>query len=363
MKSLLLLFVFSIFTNIQAQEWTFENSIFLSEKGQINLQKVPLEIREDILVPKLKEIETHFGKVQHLLEKNSQERMIPACFHFIWIGPKEFPEKMLANIKTWHKFHPKHEIFLWVDRKRDVAAPYITVKNIDEIKLNLAREYLESESYGEKSDILRYQILQEMGGVYVDVDVECHKSIDAFMQNYRFFAGLEEIMPMVDHKYLRLCNCVIGSAAHHPILEKTQKEVRDNWKKYTEMVNGMSIDWTLSDYLKTILVFYRTFLPFTKVTFSHPLEETDIIVPPFYFGMMFDNNKGIYCTHYCEGSWKPKTTSSDQPPDIKVVKSRLNFMYRNSVKLLIVCGLNILLTLSLLTVIVFFLMRQKKRSF
>lgn len=39
-----------------------------------------------------------------------------------------------------------------------------------------------AKNYGEKSDILRYEILFVYGGVYADVDVECLQPFDALAE-------------------------------------------------------------------------------------------------------------------------------------------------------------------------------------
>jgi hypothetical protein len=44
-------------------------------------------------------------------------------------------------------------------------------------------------NYGEKSDILRYEILSQFGGIYVDCDFECLKPFDDLL-SCAFFTGL-----------------------------------------------------------------------------------------------------------------------------------------------------------------------------
>ena len=39
--------------------------------------------------------------------------------------------------------------------------------------------------------MIRYMILYCHGGVYVDLDIECFKSIDPLVENKSFFLGME----------------------------------------------------------------------------------------------------------------------------------------------------------------------------
>lgn len=48
--------------------------------------------------------------------------------------------------------------------------------------------YLGAPNYGQKTDILRYELLQKFGGLYVDMDMECIQSLD-HLHNLAFYTG------------------------------------------------------------------------------------------------------------------------------------------------------------------------------
>ena len=47
--------------------------------------------------------------------KKKDLNTIPRKIHFIWLGPKAFPEASVRNVISWKKLHPNWEIFFWTD--------------------------------------------------------------------------------------------------------------------------------------------------------------------------------------------------------------------------------------------------------
>jgi len=86
--------------------------------------------------------------------------MIPKIIHAIWIGPLQPPMKLL---NTWLKKNPGWEFRLWNSN----SLPWKNRERIDCIP----------ELNG-KADIMRYEILAEHGGIYVDADMECLRPLD-----------------------------------------------------------------------------------------------------------------------------------------------------------------------------------------
>ena len=108
----------------------------------------------------------------------NKESTIPKIIHQIWIGPKKLPDSYKKWMRTWVKYNPKYEYRLWRDE--------------DILKLNMKNEkkYNESKNVGIKSDIARYEILNIYGGIYVDTDFECLKSIPKYLHHYDFVSSI-----------------------------------------------------------------------------------------------------------------------------------------------------------------------------
>lgn len=127
---------------------------------------------------------------------------IPKIIHQIWLG-SPFPEKYKAFQQSWLKYHPGWEYKLW------------TEKELAQLNMHNRNLYEKSINYGEKSDIARYEILYQFGGVYVDTDYECLKSLEPFHCAYDFYIGIQPL----DTNAVQLGIGLIGVAPHHPLIK------------------------------------------------------------------------------------------------------------------------------------------------
>jgi len=101
---------------------------------------------------------------------------IPKVIHQIYIGEKEMPNQQLEWRKTWQKFNPDWELILWDDERLKT----IDLQNKDSFKY--------CKSIASKVDLIRYEIIYNFGGLYIDTDFECLKSIDSFFHDKDFIA-------------------------------------------------------------------------------------------------------------------------------------------------------------------------------
>eukprot|EP00941_MAST-03F_sp_MAST-3F-sp1_P006507 g6507.t1 len=133
---------------------------------------------------------------------------IPRIIHHIWLG-SALPSRFIEFRKKWIASHPEWQCILWGDEE----AKLFPLKN---------REAFENATnYGEKSDILRYEILLRYGGVYLDVDMECLQSLDYFHLNFKFYAGISNTATV------ELNNAIIGSCPQHPIIKKCVEKIKN----------------------------------------------------------------------------------------------------------------------------------------
>jgi inositol phosphorylceramide mannosyltransferase catalytic subunit len=132
---------------------------------------------------------------------------IPTIIHQIWVGPK--PYGRFDNLrKSWIANHPGWLYILWTDKE---------VKHLTLVNQDL---YDRAKNYGEKADILRYELLYLFGGLYADIDTECMKPFDVIHRTYSFYAGSDGLN--------LIHNSLIGSTPHHPLLEHVITRLRDN---------------------------------------------------------------------------------------------------------------------------------------
>jgi len=123
---------------------------------------------------------------------------IPKKIHQIWLGGK-LPEEYRGWTKTWEAFHPSWEYKLWTDA------------DVNKINITSIDYFNKCTNPAMKSDILRYEILRQIGGLYIDTDFECLKPFDDLL-SLHFFTGIGY------DRVLQLYNGLIASVPDHPII-------------------------------------------------------------------------------------------------------------------------------------------------
>ena len=147
------------------------------------------------------------------------EYRIPPIVHQIWLGSPP-PEKYREWMTTWMNWHG-WTYRLWTDE--DVRCRELYNQEL----------YDRADNYGEKSDILRLEILLEHGGMYVDVDFECIRPdiFDALHRTWDFYIGFEPLEHGLLDGYdmFKFCNALIGAAPGHPIVQKLITDLKSNY--------------------------------------------------------------------------------------------------------------------------------------
>ena len=190
---------------------------------------------------------------------------IPKTIHQIWIGNKnKAPEK---HMNTWKI--PGWEYMLWDEE----AINEFGLKNRE-----LYDFYYEKEIYHGASDVVRIEVLNYYGGVYIDADTERLKDITPLLKNYDMFAAGDISV--------RVPNGVIGSVPNHPVLENyikamgTAEEVEPAWSTiggsmFTKMINQYGTN-------KTHIYPTRTFYPNNKR--GEPRKGSEKVYAIHYWG-------------------------------------------------------------------------------
>jgi len=126
-----------------------------------------VQTREDF--ENLNFFKTVYDQNISFLNAKSTMYRVPKVVHFIWIGPKPFPRDSVENIRSWIGKHPDWTFKFWTDRDRPLPHKQMQLSRIQDFQfIKLYDCYKKSDNYGEKSDILRYEILYQHGGIYVD---------------------------------------------------------------------------------------------------------------------------------------------------------------------------------------------------
>jgi mannosyltransferase OCH1-like enzyme len=104
---------------------------------------------------------------------------IPKILHFIWVGDESLcPE---SNIDTWRAKNPSYKIRVWGNEE---------LHSVDWVNSQHIKAMLSWQLCG-VADLMRYEILHQHGGVYVDADSVCLRSLDDWLLEPNEFACWE----------------------------------------------------------------------------------------------------------------------------------------------------------------------------
>jgi inositol phosphorylceramide mannosyltransferase catalytic subunit len=189
--------------------------------------------------------------------------MIPKIIHFIWIGEKKIPDW----INTWIEKNPNFKYKIWNEEE------------INKFKLENRHQYdkyYKSGNYSGASNIVRYELLNRFGGVYIDADTECLKPINNKWLNYDFVGCKSPNVNVI-------ATSILFSKPNNPILKEIIKQIKIKKKLEPSYKNTGSFVLT----------------PIIKEDKGNNLIlESEIFYPMNIKGKMTGNIKNSYAIQY-----------------------------------------------------------------
>jgi inositol phosphorylceramide mannosyltransferase catalytic subunit len=131
---------------------------------------------------------------------------IPCIFHLIWLG-SPVPRGYRLLVKRLKELHPTWRVKLWTDAD-------VVDGSIAGIPLVNHTAFTWATNYGEKSDILRYEILARYGGIYMDGDFDVRRPFHDLVCSCSFFTGLAY------NSSVEVYNGLVGCTPGHPIIQR-----------------------------------------------------------------------------------------------------------------------------------------------
>ena len=159
----------------------------------------------------------------HLLARNhdTKKNKIPHHLHQVWVG-SPLPVKYKKWQKEWRKKHPNWRYTCWTEELLHKNFPdgLYNQQVIERVKQTTSRY-----RFAEMADIIRYEVLNNYGGTYLDTDSKNFEHLGKLHNNYDFYAGLE---PHDFPSYVG--NSIIGSTANSAILKKCIELISKGWE-------------------------------------------------------------------------------------------------------------------------------------
>ncbi len=251
---------------------------------------------------------------------NSKEKEIPLTTHHIWLTNAEKPKELTEHMQAWAKKsaavlsgNTNWQNIFWVNDKKLIPN---TVKELEKVgyifrevselgQLTLNAEYssaLSGNKFGLASDILRYEILDKLGGLYFDTDYDLLADPSKLHTQVDFYTGIEPFGKF------KAGNAIIGAKPNHPIIKGMLQHIKE-WSDQTSAPKFLN---QCSQFDQTIYITGP--FGFTKAYLENSGKEGNIdivIKPETVYSEEYKHNGGkninpsdkftdhLECDHYC----------------------------------------------------------------
>lgn len=214
------------------------------------------------------------------------EMKIPKIIHRIWVGNNPIPERFERYWATWVDKHSNWEGVgdrQFLAQQQEWQFRTWRDADIESFGPEIVRLCGECRNPAEMSDVLRFVILEQHGGVYVDTDFECLKNIEPLLGGHEFVAAWESDKI--------IASAFIACVPNHPVM-----------KKMGDRLRAMSID-TATSQMKTA----------GPIALTELVKGQNVTILPsklLYSLQYVDRNKTIkppadaYAVHHWAHTWE-----------------------------------------------------------
>ena len=206
---------------------------------------------------------------------------IPKIIHYCWFGNNPKSELFKKCIESWKNILPDYEIIEWNESNFDVNC------------CNYVREAYEAKKWAFVSDYARFYAVHEMGGIYLDTDIEVLKSFDDLLDCGAFF-GFGNIDLTVP---------IFGAEQKHKCIKDVMDEYNTKRFKIGDNKYDMSaIELTVGKVLTNKYELVMNGI-YQKLPFDIILYPKEYFMARDYRTGVIKMNPNLHIIHYGEGSW------------------------------------------------------------
>jgi hypothetical protein len=195
------------------------------------------------------------GKMETTTPGHDKKATTPVEIQSLWLGPRFSKMERLAVTSFLRQGHT-YKLYVY-DEVLNVPEG-TSIEDAGKV-LPRARVFLDSEQrhYSTFSNIFRYKLLLERGGLWVDTDIVC---LRPFRFASEYVLGYEEY----EHEPPRVASCVIGAPAASPLMQICyETSVRKNPAdlRWGEVGPALLHDVAMRLGLASVILPYWTFCP------------------------------------------------------------------------------------------------------
>jgi len=170
-------------------------------------------------------------------------RDVPMMIHQIWFGDDKLLNK--ERIELWKEYSRQTRFCyrLWTLEDLDSFKVFMLPENF-----SLMKKMLALKNYWAASDIARYEILKEDGGIYIDVDF-LPPTLDGNYISLNSICYMKGLNLMIEHHSRNIgeggifvANGFIFSSPNHPVIVSAVEQINKNvmtWFKKTGNYDAM----------------------------------------------------------------------------------------------------------------------------
>jgi hypothetical protein len=194
--------------------------------------------------------------------------------HFIWIGEDSMPPFYQDCLNSFYRKHPYWTVKLWLQKDVDKVIERSPYRDL----------FFKYDSFINKYNFVKYHILAEEGGWFVDLDIRWKRSINEIYTDFMRTSNLPQMFVPV------------RSFPFFPPQETTN----DDMLIYADK----GLLWDLIEYIskRTDIDESRKYEPFGPVSLSQWLHKSNVTREYLYENQIQVN--GYYCNHLNGQSWK-----------------------------------------------------------
>lgn len=211
--------------------------------------------------------------------------MIPKIIHYCWFGRGEMPQLALDCLESWKKYLPEYEIRLWNEDNFDINS-YTYV----------AQAYKERK-FAFVSDVCRLHALKEVGGLYLDTDVEFIRPLsDKFMDDVAF-TGFEDDLVSAG---------IIGSVKNGEWISDLLASYRD---RSFYGANGELDITPITEMITNFMAREKGIIPknaYQKLDGYCTIYPSEYFYPKSWKTLKTNITPNTYCIHHFAASWLHK---------------------------------------------------------
>jgi len=192
--------------------------------------------------------------------------------HFIWISENKLPGDLQKCLQTFYRLHPNWKVNLWY------------LKDIEPLVLNSNYDFNKHTSFINRYNFIKYHILAQYGGWFVDLDIKWNKSLDELMWDKSRDKIPELFIPV----------------RSHPRQKQVDTRLNDDMLIYARP--GIFYELLEFCFNRTDFDPQKKYEPIGPVSLSLWLHSTNYTREYMYEWEIQEN--GIYCGHMNRKSWK-----------------------------------------------------------